>query len=147
MKREVQNWWNQQLPHLPLLASGLFFHDRSSEVQSLDPRYPADSLRGIGQIMLDLFEVARMHRLQSGWARWRFEQAELFSARRDDGHLVWAMTHPQLPEDQISAIEQALSEFLALQAPTQSHGPIPPSEAHRQTTPPLSQAASDERES
>jgi methionine synthase II (cobalamin-independent) len=92
------------------------YPDQTAFVQSWSSSFPSAPLENAWRCVADAFQVFHLNRFPVRHARWVYEHAFLYCARRDDGICLGIFTSKDPQAISPDEIERLIAQFLQLSA-------------------------------
>ena len=111
MKETLHQWLARRTQLPGVLACGVRYPDKTSFTQTWSADFPAQALDNALRCMSDAFQVLKINFFPHERARWVYEHAFLYCARRDDGICLGIFTAKDPQAFDAAAVEYLVEEF------------------------------------
>lgn len=114
MKEVLQQWVDRSTRLPGVLACGLRFPDKTSFTRSWSTEFPVHNLDRAWRCASDAYQVLKLNFPPNDYVRWVYENALLYSTRREDGVCLGIFTVRDAQACDPAEMERLLAEFRTL---------------------------------
>jgi hypothetical protein len=118
MKEVLQQWVDQQTRLPGVLACGLRFPDKTSFTRCWSAEFAVPNLDRAWRCASDAYQVLKINFPHNDYVRWVYQNAFLYTARREDGVCLGIFTTRDPRACDPVEMERLLAEFRTLDGQT-----------------------------